>query len=100
LWRGDRSPYACATSSLQANKNAVPGDTRAATPGGVRLGTPALTTRGLQPEQCDALAGLLARAAVIAVAAQAATPGGSPRPSTARRIRPLLVVVKRRSSYH
>ena len=32
---------------ITANKNSVVGDKSAANPGGVRLGTPAMTTRGL-----------------------------------------------------
>lgn len=31
---------------IAANKNTVPGDVSALVPGGVRMGTPALTTRG------------------------------------------------------
>jgi glycine hydroxymethyltransferase len=31
---------------MAANKNTVPGDVSALVPGGVRMGTPALTTRG------------------------------------------------------
>ena len=32
---------------IYCNKNSVPGDKSALTPGGIRLGSPALTTRGL-----------------------------------------------------
>lgn len=34
--------------SIACNKNTVPGDKSAMNPGGIRLGTPALTTRGLK----------------------------------------------------
>merc|ERR1719483_1211110 len=37
--------------SIALNKNTVPGDRSALIPGGMRLGTPALTTRGLM--ECD-----------------------------------------------
>jgi glycine/serine hydroxymethyltransferase len=33
--------------SIALNKNTVPGDKSAFVPGGIRMGTPALTTRGL-----------------------------------------------------
>ena len=35
-------------ASITLNKNSVPGDTSAIVPGGIRIGTPALTTRGFQ----------------------------------------------------
>nr|CAG8467022.1 10659_t:CDS:2 [Entrophospora candida] len=34
-------------ANIAANKNTVPGDKSAMTPGGIRVGTPAMTTRGL-----------------------------------------------------
>lgn len=42
--------------SIACNKNTVPGDLSALNPGGIRLGTPALTTRGLQEEHMDDVA--------------------------------------------
>ena len=39
----------CDHCSITLNKNAVLGDKSALTPGGVRVGTPALTTRGNHP---------------------------------------------------
>ena len=35
---------------IYCNKNSVPGDKSALVPGGIRLGSPALTTRGLKEE--------------------------------------------------
>ena len=32
-------------ANMAANKNTIPGDVSAMTPGGIRMGTPALTTR-------------------------------------------------------
>ncbi len=34
--------------SITLNKNSVPGDKSAVVPGGIRIGTPALTTRGFR----------------------------------------------------
>lgn len=39
--------------SIACNKNTVPGDKSALNPGGIRLGTPALTTRGLTEADID-----------------------------------------------
>ena len=39
--------------SIACNKNTVPGDKSALNPGGIRLGTPALTTRGLDEAAID-----------------------------------------------
>ena len=53
-------------ASITTNKNSIPGDTSALNPGGVRLGTPALTTRGLNAKDFDQVAELLHRGAGIA----------------------------------
>lgn len=39
--------------SIACNKNTTPGDKSAMNPSGIRLGTPALTTRGLNEEHID-----------------------------------------------
>lgn len=57
-------------ASITTNKNSIPGDTSALNPGGVRLGTPALTTRGLDEEDFDQVAEFLHRGSQIAVQAQ------------------------------
>ena len=57
-------------ASITTNKNSIPGDTSAINPGGVRLGTPALTTRGLDEADFDRVAEFLHRASEIAVQAQ------------------------------
>jgi glycine hydroxymethyltransferase len=53
--------------SITANKNSLPGDMSAINPGGVRLGTPALTTRGLAEDDFDVVAGFLDRGCDIAI---------------------------------
>lgn len=52
--------------SITANKNSLPGDASAINPGGVRLGTPALTTRGLKPVDFDQVSDFLDQACQIA----------------------------------
>eukprot|EP01087_Luapelamoeba_hula_P011388 TRINITY_DN3088_c0_g1_i2.p1 TRINITY_DN3088_c0_g1~~TRINITY_DN3088_c0_g1_i2.p1 ORF type:complete len:382 (+),score=62.40 TRINITY_DN3088_c0_g1_i2:323-1468(+) len=56
--------------SISVNKNAVYGDTNSITPGGVRLGTPAMTTRGFKEVDFVKVAQFLDRAIKIAVKVQ------------------------------
>lgn len=44
---GARAEYILEEVNIACNKNTVPGDKSALNPSGIRLGTPALTTRGL-----------------------------------------------------
>jgi glycine hydroxymethyltransferase len=48
--------------SISSNKNTVPGDKSALNPGGVRLGTPTLTTRGLKEKDFEKVGEFLHRA--------------------------------------
>jgi len=57
-------------ASVTTNKNSIPGDTSAINPGGVRVGTAALTTRGLNEQDFDVVADFLHRGCQIAVQAQ------------------------------
>jgi len=52
--------------NIAANKNTIPGDISAMTPGGIRMGTPALTSRGLTEEDFVAVADFFDRAVSIA----------------------------------
>jgi len=47
--------------SIACNKNTVPGDKSALNPSGIRLGTPALTTRGFVEEDIDKVAEFIHR---------------------------------------
>ncbi|KAM9994537.1 hypothetical protein ACTFIZ_007673 [Dictyostelium cf. discoideum] len=47
---GSKIEKACDEAHITVNKNAVYGDTNAIAPGGVRLGAPALTSRGLKEQ--------------------------------------------------
>jgi glycine hydroxymethyltransferase len=57
-------------ASMTTNKNSIPGDTSAINPGGVRLGTPALTSRGLNVKDFDKVADFLHRGCQLAINAQ------------------------------
>lgn len=50
---GARAEYILEEISIACNKNTVPGDKSALNPSGIRLGTPALTTRGLIENDID-----------------------------------------------
>jgi glycine hydroxymethyltransferase len=52
---------------IASNKNTIPGDTSALTPGGIRMGAPALTTRGLVEADFVKVADFFDRAVSIAV---------------------------------
>ncbi|UYV62182.1 SHMT1 [Cordylochernes scorpioides] len=56
---GSRAEYILEMINIACNKNTVPGDRSAFNPGGIRLGTPALTTRGLVEADIEKVAGLL-----------------------------------------
>jgi glycine hydroxymethyltransferase len=51
---------------IASNKNTVPGDTSALNPGGIRMGTPALTSRGFMEEDFAKVAHYFDRAVSIA----------------------------------
>jgi len=50
---------------VACNKNTVPGDKSAMKPGGLRMGSPAMTTRGLLPEDFVRVADIVDRAVTI-----------------------------------
>ena len=68
---GSKMEKLCDAVAITLNKNAVHGDKSAMTPGGVRIGTPALTTRGLREAEFETVAAFLDRAASLALAVQA-----------------------------
>jgi glycine hydroxymethyltransferase len=47
---GSKMQLACDAVKITLNKNSVPGDTSAMIPGGVRVGAPAMTSRGANEE--------------------------------------------------
>ena len=60
--------------AITLNKNSVPGDQSAVVPGGIRVGTPALTTRGFREADFVKVADFIDRAICIAQDCKAQTP--------------------------
>merc|ERR1712224_365388 len=69
---GSKVEKVCELASISLNRNAVHGDVSALSPGGVRIGSPAMTTRGCGVEEFRQIAGFLDRCCQIAVRVQAA----------------------------
>merc|ERR1712137_789952 len=67
---GSKVEKVCEAVSISLNRNAVHGDVSALTPGGVRIGSPAMTTRGCNVSHFEAIAGFLDRACHIALQIQ------------------------------
>ena len=63
---GSKMELTCDLASITLNKNAVFGDRSALSPGGVRIGTPALTTRGFIEKDFEQVAYFLIEALKIA----------------------------------
>jgi glycine hydroxymethyltransferase len=63
---GSKFEKLCDAVSITLNKNCVPGDVSAITPGGVRIGTPALTTRHMMEADFEQIASFLHETVLIA----------------------------------
>jgi len=63
---GGKVEKVCEFSGITLNRNCVHGDKSALAPGGVRIGTCAMTTRGCTPDDFAAIATFLDRCVVIA----------------------------------
>ncbi|KAF9158905.1 glycine hydroxymethyltransferase shm1 [Mortierella sp. AD011] len=61
--------------NIASNKNTVAGDKSAMNPGGIRVGTPAMTSRGLTEKDFGQVAAFIDRAVVITKNLKAQTPG-------------------------
>ena len=55
---------------ITANKNSLVGDKSPVNPGGIRLGTPAITTRGMKECDMEIIAGFLVKGINIALRIQ------------------------------
>ncbi|KAJ1550484.1 Serine hydroxymethyltransferase, cytosolic, partial [Nowakowskiella sp. JEL0078] len=67
---GSKMEKICDFVSITLNKNAVHGDVSALVPGGVRIGTPALTSRSFKESDFEKVASFLDRAAQVALKLQ------------------------------
>lgn len=68
---GNKVEMLCDLCNITLNKNAVFGDSSALSPGGVRIGTPAMTSRGLVEKDFVQIAEYLHRAVTICLSIQA-----------------------------
>merc|ERR1711963_194010 len=67
---GSKVEKVCEVCSISLNRNAVHGDASALSPGGVRIGAPAMTTRGCTAEDFKKIAHFLDRCCQIALKVQ------------------------------
>merc|ERR1711976_464220 len=67
---GSKVEKICEAASISLNRNAVHGDASALSPGGVRVGSPAMTTRGCTTDDFKKIAGFLDRCCQIALKIQ------------------------------
>merc|ERR1712083_1024139 len=67
---GSKLEKVCEGASISLNRNAVHGDASALSPGGVRIGSPAMTTRGCTDADFKQIASFLDRCCQIALKVQ------------------------------
>jgi glycine hydroxymethyltransferase len=70
---GSKMEKICDACNVTLNKNCVPGDRSALAPGGVRIGAPAMTTRGMGEADFEWIADILSRIVDTAIAIQTKT---------------------------
>lgn len=73
---GSKMEKICDMAAMTLNKNCVPGDSSAISPGGIRIGTAALTTRGLDKDEMQFVALMLHKAVQAALRIQDSLPDG------------------------
>eukprot|EP00924_Labyrinthula_sp_SR-Ha-C_P008410 maker-scaffold_11-snap-gene-12.6-mRNA-1 protein AED:0.12 eAED:0.12 QI:107/1/1/1/1/1/2/270/481 len=67
---GNKVEFACDLCHITLNKNSVPGDVSALSPGGVRIGAPAMTTRQLKENDFEKVGEFLHRVVKICLKVQ------------------------------
>merc|ERR1712060_323430 len=67
---GSKVEKVCEVCSISLNRNAVHGDASALSPGGVRIGSPSMTTRGCTEDDFKKIASFLDRVSKIALRIQ------------------------------
>merc|ERR1719265_1816105 len=67
---GSKVEKVCELAEISVNRNAVHGDVSALSPGGVRIGTPAMTTRGCSEQDFVTIADFIDRAIEICLKVQ------------------------------
>jgi len=72
---GSRAEKVLEEISIACNKNTVPGDKSAFNPGGIRLGTPALTTRGFKEDDIEQVVQFIDQGLQLAKEIKADSPG-------------------------
>ncbi|KAH3903010.1 Serine hydroxymethyltransferase, cytosolic [Saccharomycodes ludwigii] len=76
---GARVEYVCEKINIALNKNSIPGDKSALVPGGVRIGAPAMTTRGMGEEDFAKIVDYIDKVVLFAVETQKSLPKGQNR---------------------
>lgn len=67
---GSKAELVCEQASIVLNKNTIPGDKSAMTPNGLRVGTPAMTSRGLVEEDFLRIGEFIGEAVDVAIEVQ------------------------------
>ena len=71
---GSKVEYILEKVNISVNKNAIIGDKSALSPGGIRVGTCAMTTRGIDSDDCVKIAELIDRAIQVGISIQEGSP--------------------------
>ncbi len=76
---GARLEFVLENINIAANKNTIPGDKSALFPSGLRVGTPAMTTRGFESKEFEKVADYIERATKLAIEIKSQTVGETPK---------------------